>query len=167
MKKRNSAFTLIEILVTMLIMLFITIGIYEVSNIGERTYSTDMGMLELQQQARLSMSGMIRELRQSASSNITISNGGEEILFSIPRNITGSEIQYYPDIEYEKVGSQIIRSYNGTDTIIANDINSLNFCCEGEVVLEVDLSARKIVNQKTVSFPSNGNMTEKVKLRNF
>lgn len=176
MKKIDSGFTLIEILVTVLIMLFIAIGIYGVSNVGERTYSTDMGLLELQQQARQSMNGMVRELRQNDSSDIIISNGGEKIVFRIPRNISSSTIQYYQDIEYEKVGAQIIRRHAGTNSTLASDINSLNFCCwyggtcgddcSNANILQVQLNAQKIVNRKTVVFPSNGTVTEKVRLRN-
>jgi prepilin-type N-terminal cleavage/methylation domain-containing protein len=166
MKNNFSGFSLIEILVCMMIMLFIAVGIYGVSNVGERTYSTDMGLLELQQQARQSIGGMVRELRQSDSSDITITNGGEKIEFRIPRNISVSNITYYPDIGYEKTGTQIIRSYNGTNSILANDINSLDFCCENEDVLEIQLSAQKSVNRKTVSFPLNGTISEKVRLRN-
>lgn len=176
MKKNVSGFTLIELLVCMMIMLFIATGIYGVSNVGERTYATDMGMLELQQQARQSMSGMIRELRQNDASDLTISGGGEDIVFRIPRNISRSDIQYYQNIEYKKVGTQIIRRHAGIGSILANDINSLNFCCwkngvcgtdcSGAQILEVQLSAQKIVNKKTVSFPSNGTVTEKVRLRN-
>ncbi len=177
MKKKASGFTLVEILVTMLIMLFITAGIYGVSNIGERTYSTDMGLLELQQQARQSMSGMTRELRPNDAADLTIGIGGENIVFRIPSNISRSDVQYYQDIEYEKVGTQIIRRHAGIDSILANDINSLNFCCWksgvcgtdciGADFLQVELSARKVVNTRTVSFPSSGTITEKVKLRNF
>lgn len=177
MKKNFSGFTLVEILVTIMIMLAITVGIYGVSNIGERTYFTDIGMLELQQQARQSMGGMIRELRQNEASDLTIGVGGEDIVFRIPRNISRSDVQYYQDIEYEKVGSQIIRRHAGTDSILANDINSLNFCCwkngacgtdcSGADILQVQLSSQKVVNSKTISFPANGTITEKVKLRNF
>ncbi len=182
MKKKVSGFTLVEILVTIMIMLFITIGIYGVSNVGERTYSTDMGMLDLQQQARQSMSGMVRELRQLdpryplISNGPTISNGGEMITFRIPRNITRSDIQYYQDIEYEKAGAQIIRRHAGTESVLANDINSLNFCCwhsgtcdascANADILQVQLSANKTVNRRAVFFPSNGTVIEKVRLRN-
>ena len=178
MKKKASGFTLVEILVTILIMFFITAGIYGVSNVGERTYSTDMGLLELQQQARQSMSGMARELRQNDAADLTIGIGGEDILFRIPRNISQSPVTYYQDIEYEKVGTQIIRRHAGIESILANDINSLNFCCwkngacgtdcTGADFLQVQLSAQKVVNTRTVSFPANGTtITEKVKLRNF
>lgn len=174
MKKKVNGFSLIEILVSVLIMLFIAIGIYGVLNVGERTYSTDMGLLELQQQARQSMSGMVRELRQNESSDITISSAGAKITFMIPMSL--SPITYYQNIEYEKVGTQIIRSHAGTNSILANDINLLNFCCwkdgvcgmdcSGADILQVQLSAEKIVNRKTVSFPANGTVTEKVRLRN-
>lgn len=177
MKKKADGFTLIEILVSVSIMLFIAVGIYGVSNVGERAYSTDMGLLELQQQARQSMSGMIRELRQNDSSDITISSGGEKITFRIPSAL--SPIAYSSYIEYEKVGTQIIRRLLTTpakSTTLANDINSLNFCCwksgacgadcSGADILQVRLSAQKIVNRKTVSFPANGTVTGKVRLRN-
>ncbi len=180
MKKKDRGFSLIEILVSMLILTFITIGIYGVLNLGEKTFFSDMGLIDLQQQVRQSMDGMIRELRQSDSSDITIRLDRDKITFRFPSSI--SPIAYYPDIEYEKVGAQIIRSHAGNVTILANDINSLDFCCchDGSIcdpalcdedcsnadVLQVQLSANKTVNRRAVFFPSNGAVTEKVRLRN-
>lgn len=175
MKKKANGFTLIEILVSVSIMLFIAVGIYGVSNIGERTYATDMGLLELQQQVRQSMSGMTREIRQTYNSNITISNS--TINFSIPINITSAS--YSDPINYYRNGNNIIRNHS-TDPykIIATDINDLNFCCEnsdGTVcddvcnnrhIVKIELKAQKTVNNKVVSFPANGTIIGKVRLRN-
>lgn len=176
MRKIISGFSLIEILVSILILTFITIGIYGVLNIGEKTLFTDMGLIELQQQVRQSMDGMAKELRQNDHSDITITNAGERIVFRIPRNISRSDIQYYQNIEYEKVNTQIIRRHAGNDTILANDINSLNFCCwhggacdascSNADILQVQLSANTTVNRRAVFFPSSGTITEKVRLRN-
>lgn len=176
MKKKCRGLSLIEILVSVAIMLFVAVGIYGVSNVGQRTYSTDMGLLELQQQARQAMSGMTREIRQTYDSDITITSNST-ITFSIPINITSGA--YSDTINYYLNGDTLIRNHSADpNKIIASDINSLSFCCEdssGTVcdaacndrhIVKIELSAQKNVNNKVVSFPESGTITEKVRLRN-
>jgi len=158
-------FTLVEILVTVLILSFFIGGLFMVLNMGGMTYSTDLCLLDLQQQARLAMHGMIRELRQtneeSGRGNLNIVSA-TEITFSIPSGTYSDPwigpIRYY----LNNLENQIIREYPaGTEKPIANDIDNLVFSLTGNL-LEIQLSCAKTARRRELSF----SLREQVRLRN-
>jgi len=170
----KDGFTLVEVLVTALILTFIIAGIFAVLNVADISWHTDMGLVELQQQARLAMEVMIREIRQSGrlSYNIAVDANGTGITFSIPNILN---IRYYLDT----TSHQIIRQQpvgTGTSKILANDIDSLSFCwwdgvdccdqiledCSSLYVLKIQLRATTTVRQRPLAF----SLIEKVRLRN-
>lgn len=75
--------TLIETLLTILILSFIIGGIYSAMTSGSLTFPIELGMLDLEQQARSGMDRMVRFVRQSSSANTTISADLTSITFSI------------------------------------------------------------------------------------
>lgn len=159
-------FTFVEILVSAAILSIIVAGIFLVLNIADMTWHSDMGLLDLQQQARQAMDGMVREIRQVEIGNAT------------PLTINGSSIQFYiPDysssIGYNLQNSQLIRQHSGNLSAIANDIDSLSFCwwhsassCNetrlNSDILQVQLNAAKTVRQRALAF----SLKEQVGLRN-
>lgn len=166
-------FTLVEVLVAAGILGFLILAILGILIIGDRVYNDDVGLLDLQQQLRLVMDGMTRELRQNDSSqNITISNGGAMISFYIAR--TSGPVSFYLS------NNRIIREHPaGTTSIVANNINDLSFCwvhdglpcdisrnCAGECsnsnFLQLELAANKTIINRQVSF----SLSSKAKLRN-
>jgi len=154
-------FTLVEILVGVLIFAFLMSAIFAILNIGDITYNNDICLLNLQQQARLAMDGMVRELRQSSSSDISIVSDSE-IIFNISPETYGYEwigpIRYYLDVP----NSQIIREYPaGTEKIIANNVDNLVFSLNGRK-LDIQLSCAEVVRQRNLSFSLIG----EVKFRN-
>ncbi len=153
-------FTLLEILVSVGILSFLIAGIFAVLNVGDMNWHLDMGLLDLQQQARQTMNGMIRELRQSKASAITV-NSTSDISFSVPPQTYGDTwigpIRYYLDTQTQ----QIKREYTSATKILANNINSLNFSLSGNI-MQIQLGAAKTVKQRALSFF----LTEKVRLRN-
>ncbi|MBL7081198.1 MAG: prepilin-type N-terminal cleavage/methylation domain-containing protein [Candidatus Omnitrophica bacterium] len=147
-------FSLLEVLVSTAILGFLIAGIYGVLNIGNMTYNTDLGLLDLQQNARQAMHWMVRELRESASSEIVISEDSSQITFNTPNE---GGIQYY----YDTQENQIIREYPaGTTRILANNIESLNFSLNGSL-LEIQVRARKTQRPDLTLF-----FKEQVRLRN-
>jgi type II secretory pathway pseudopilin PulG len=166
----KDGFTLVEVLVTALILTFIIAGIFAVLNVADISWHTDMGLVGLQQQARQAMDGMIRELRQSKASVITI-NSSSDISFSIPAQTYGDPwlgpIRYYLD---SGIG-QIKREYVGATKILANDITALSFSITGDVV-EIQLAAKLAARGRDLCFPvsycndTSKTLKEKVKLRN-
>lgn len=171
------AFSLMEVLVSIVLLSVITVGIYDVLLVADKTYRNDMGLSDLQQQTRLAMSGMVKELRQTNASNITINLDGDRIDFKVPEDISTNPVTYSDVITYYFDNNQVIREYPaGTTRILGNDIDSLSFCCENggscnatcgnADVLQVQLAAQKTVMQQVLSFPLGGPLTEKVRLRN-
>lgn len=165
-------FTLIEVLFTMAIISILIAGLFMVLNMADVTWSLDEGLLGLHQQARQAMDGMVRELRQSTRSNITITNG-TSIQFSIPTNITSVPVTYSELISYNVSDRQLIRRHPLDESrVVTNDINNLTFSCWNGTnwgddcsqsnLLQIWLSAGKTVRQRPLLF----NLTEKVRLRN-
>jgi len=165
-------FTLIEVLFSMVIISILIAGLFMVLNISDVTWSLDAGLLGLQQQARQAMDGMVREVRQSRNSNVTIT-GGTNLSFSIPTNITSDPVTYSKLISYCVDNGQLFRRHPQDESrVVANDINSVTFCCWNGTVwgddcsqsklLQIQLFAGKTVRQRPFLF----NLTEKVKLRN-
>ena len=154
-------FTLVELLVSVIIVSFLMMGIFMILNIGNMTYNSDLGLLDLQQQARQAMHGMSRELRQSRDSEISIISDSQ-IIFSIPPQDYGSgwigPISYYLDT----LENQIIREYPaGTERIVANDVNGLIFSLNNNL-LDIQLTCTKTVLQRDLAFSLNS----QVRLRN-
>ncbi len=161
--KKLTGFTIIELLVISLILSFIIIGITGVLNIGNLSYSTDGALLELQQQARLSMQWMVKELR--GATGISINSDKTQITFDTS---TEANVRYYRDT----TSNRVMRAATATK-ILGNDMTSLTFCCwhsdntcdyncSGVSVLQVKVGADKTVMNKQLSFY----LTEKVNLRN-
>ena len=65
-------FTLVEVLVSLLILSIVLAGIFAVLNVGQMNWNSSMSSLDLQQQVRQAMDGMSKEIRQSSFSNINI-----------------------------------------------------------------------------------------------
>lgn len=150
-RKSLTGFTLLEVLIAAFIFSFIVAGIYGVMNVVNASYSTELGMLDLQQQARQSMQWIVREIREASSVIITPGTNSDAISFNTP-NETG--------IQYSVVNNQVIRNYNGT-RIIAFDISSLRFSPTGNL-LEIQVNAVTTVLHKPLTF----SLTEKVRYRN-
>jgi prepilin-type N-terminal cleavage/methylation domain-containing protein len=150
----KKGFTLVEILLSAAIALFVVLGVYAVLNIGNATWFTDMGMLDLQQEARLAMDGITREIRQSSSSGMSITNGGEKVEFYIP-GVASS-------ISYSLQNNQLVREHPaGTEKVLANDLTSLNFSLATDTV-SVLLAFGKTAQNRNLFF----SLAEKVRLRN-
>lgn len=164
----NRGFTLVEILVSIAILSIVILGIFSVLNLGDVTWHSDTGLLYLQQGVRQAMESMIKEIRQSRSSDMAISEPGPndgsriqfKILLDINNNTYSDFITYYRNSD-----NQLIREYQSATQVLANDINSLNFSLSADM-LETQLSAQKTVRGRVLSFPVTGALTEQVRLRN-
>lgn len=152
--------TLVEVIISAVILGFIALSIYGVLSVGDMTWRTEMGLMRLQQEARLAMDGMTREIRQSKSSYITISGtaGNQRIDFKIydPDTSSTYSISYYLN------GNQIIREHPaGVTKVLARDINSLSFSLSSDEV-SVSITAQKSERGRPLQF----SLKEIVKLRN-
>ena len=162
-----TGFTLIEVLVAAIVLSLLFMGALAVLRISDVTWNVDMGLVGLQQQVRQAMAGMVKEIRQAGSVNITtITSTQDDIDFSIPGSGT-NRIRYYLDTST----GQILREYpngSGATIVLANNIITLEF--SGPDPVQIQLRAQKTVRGRTITFPGTTavpeDLTEKVKLRN-
>ncbi|MBI4308865.1 MAG: prepilin-type N-terminal cleavage/methylation domain-containing protein [Candidatus Omnitrophica bacterium] len=152
--KNLKGYTLVEALISVLILSFMLLGVYGVLATGNTIITNDNALLEMQQQARNAMDRMVREVRESSTQTITVvSASSDKISFTTP-NETG--IQYYLS------GTNLVREYpSGTIVKVANSIAYLKFTLSG-VLLTISVRADKTLYTKTVSFA----LAENVRLRN-
>jgi len=152
----NRGFTLVEILVTCLLVSIIGFGIIGSSLTASKVYEREAVLLQLQQQARLAMDAMTSELR--AAKNLTFNNE-TSLVFNTP-NLTG--VAYY----LNSSTNQIIREYpSGTTKVLGNNISYLNLSSDGSS-MNCSLRTAKSFWGTTITFPASGNFTEVVNLRN-
>ena len=143
-------YTLVEALISVLILAFILLGVYGVLATGNTIITNDNALLEMQQQARNAMDRMVRETR--GASTQTISGGGSQITFTTPAAV---------GIVYSLSGTTLQRTYAGSTVNVANSIAYLNFALSG-MLLTISVRADKALFGKTVSF----SLVENVRLRN-
>lgn len=163
------AFTLIEILVTLLILSVIIMGIYLVLNVGNMSCTQEMQLLGLEQQARTAMGRMLGELR-NADGDTAIAAGSAAITFTTPTSpytpggLPGTGITYARN-------NNILRRISPWEAaafqnqILGNNITALTFSKNGDMII-IDLVASNTVNGRTVSFPARGTFRGEVSPRN-
>ena len=165
----KKGFTLVEVLVAVSIMTIIGWALVSVLKVADTVWDADAGLMDLQQEVRQVMDGMIREARQAPADSIIVSNDGARVDFSIP-SATGV-ISYYLN------GKNLMREHPaGTSKVLAGDINKVVFgcvvggavsaVCEDADIFRIGLSADKNVKGRVISFPVSGVLTEQVRLRN-
>ena len=152
--KSRKGFTLVELMVSSSIFVFLIMVLYGIIQAGTSVYFVDSTFLDLQQQARNAMDRIVREARESKSSTVIVVDAdSDKFAFSTPSE---GGVLYYRD------GNNLIREYPpGTATIVATDITHLKFLKVG-VQLMITLQAQKTAYNRTFTFP----LSEDVKLRN-
>jgi len=153
-KRLLTGFTFAETMVSTLIFSILAIAILSVLIVGQKFWHSDVGNVELQQQARLAMDGMTREARESSPSDIIISNSGSRIDFSVPD--ASAAIAYYAE------NNQLIREYPaGTEKVLAVDVEAVDFSLSADT-LTIQLDLGKTVFGADLNFSAQ----EQVNLRN-
>lgn len=171
------AFTLLELLVSSAILAFIVGGVIAVAIIADRAWNKDMTLTQLTQEARQAIDGMTKELRETQANYISIPQTLDSIQFNIPTSLNPVTFSTNPIKYYLNVNHQIVRESppGANPMVLANNIESLNFCCgngvcnedcNGATVVQIQVSATKTVRQQELRFPLNGQLIEKVRLRN-
>ena len=153
-KKGNlslTGFTLIELMVSILLLTSIVGALIAVFNMGRNVYNSNEGMLDMQRIVRHSIEGMMRELRQSRVADISIGGGGTTISLIVPISIDplteSSSIQYYVD-----ANNQLIREHPaGTLQVLAVNVNSVSFTLT-ENILDVIVQATIDLKQHDLIF---------------
>jgi len=148
-------FTLIEILVVLLILGIMIGALFMVLNSGDIAFSVDMGMLDIQQQARQGMDAVARELRQAEDVTVSVEDDSSDRITFNTASATGV-------IFYRDNNNRLLREYPaGTIKVLANNITRFK-CALSGTLLEIQLRTDKTVRQKAVSF----SLAERIRLRN-
>lgn len=153
-KHKADGYTLIEILLSLAILSFLLLCAYGVLGAGNAVTVKNNALVTAQQQARNAMDRIVREVRGSSTTAITVINAdSDKITFTMP---TATGVMYYLS------GTNLVREYPaGTTVNVANSIGRLKFTISGSL-LKIDVRADVSTFGQTVSFP----MTQKVRLRN-
>ena len=153
----KEGFTFAETMVSALIFSILAIAILSVLIVGQKAWHSDTGKVELQQQARLAMDGMTREVRESSSAGITQpADGANSARLDFTVAESAGTISYYLD------GNQLIREYPaGTEKILAGDVETIDFSLSADV-LTIQLDLGKTVYGADLNF----SLKEQVRLRN-
>lgn len=156
----QTGFTLVELMVSTILLTFIIGALIVVFNIGRDAYDSNEGILDMQRVINQSIDGMLIELRQSRAADIIISGGGASISFVVPISVdpltNSSSIQYYVDVD-----NQFVREHPaGTVQVLAINVNSVNFNLNGNII--------DIVIQAVIPFKAqdlNFTIRERISLR--
>jgi hypothetical protein len=162
-------FTLVEGLVSLGVFFIIMGGVYAVLNAGSWVFFEDSQRIDLQQQVRLGVDGMSRELRQSNRSSLVLV-GSDDLTFSV-RNYT---VRYFLDDNQIKrenpadVVRPIALNVTGMTISCRDANNNVTSCGSAQTVLIQVLASKPHRAGGTVYFPSQGGMTinETVRFRN-
>lgn len=128
-------FSMVEMMVTIAIFLIISGGAYAVTFAAERIWSTNLTRIDLHQNLRKAMEGMIYELRQTGPGAITdVSANGTwytQITFKKPSDVTGGALVWNAYTTKFQLGGTdaafLQKVENGTTTTLATDMKVLRF----------------------------------------
>ncbi|MBI4971569.1 MAG: type II secretion system protein [Candidatus Omnitrophica bacterium] len=136
MKMRDQhGWTLLEVVIAISIFTILGMALTTLYATGNTLMQVSQNKLHLQQQCRLSLDRVLKELRLARASSVTINASQDSISFQIPQSVdtnTGA-ITWSPTITYSVVSStvgtftnnQLIRTQAGSANIVmANDINN-------------------------------------------
>jgi len=157
MKRKIKAVTILELVIAMALLGFLALTATAVLSVGDSIWRTEMGMVSLQEQTRLSIDGITREIRSASDSSVVITSPGvspSTISFSIP--------DIADPIIYSLVDDEIIRQHpTGINKVLARNASELVFSSSGDVIT-VTISTTRTDKGRNLSF----SLTEKVLMRN-
>ena len=133
MKKINSrGWTILEITIALTIFTLLGVAITTLYATGSTLMQISENKLLLQQQCRISLDRVLKELRLARASSVTINAEENSITFQIPESVDGNSgaITWSAPITYAVGGlnnTQLIRTQAGAaDIVMANDINNVS-----------------------------------------
>lgn len=150
-------FTLVEIMVTSVVLAILIVSLFLVLSIGQRSWLSADVTIQLRQEIARGTINLGQELKESspAKINLTLNSSSNSITFKIPQDTNGDgvvvdssgNIEWSPDITYSlNASNQVIRFSAGVTAILANDITSLQFSRIQNEVIRIDITAAKTSN---------------------
>lgn len=160
--------TLLEVMVVVAIFSVIFAILLTVFASGRVSFQTQDTQIELQQEVRRAVDRMVLEMHQAGSATISTTLAtNDTVTFQIPTGFDANgNVVWGPSIQYFRGGlnnSQLIRTYNGTNTTLANQVASLVFSAPSSEIIAINISMNKTsLSQAALQ----ANMTTRVRLRN-
>ncbi|HXJ84234.1 MAG TPA: prepilin-type N-terminal cleavage/methylation domain-containing protein [Candidatus Methylomirabilis sp.] len=134
-------FTLAELVVASAVIVLVMAGVLVVQQQGQQAYLLGASRVETQQNARVALDLMTRELRSATSiTSLTNCDGSSspDITFSDQNSPANT-------IRYSLSGSTLNRTVNGTTTALVGGIESLTMTCTPNAAASVQVIAIHIV----------------------
>ncbi len=135
MQADNRGFTLIEVMVAIVISAIATIGAYDIFISQQRTYSAQEQVAAMQQNVRVAMDLMMREIRMAGYDQLT--TGFDEIITAIQTSVQiradlnedGDTADQHEDITFTLVNNMIARTdaVDGVAQPLSENIVNLAF----------------------------------------
>jgi len=150
-------FTLVEVLVTSLIMSIIMVALFMALSVGQRSWFVGDAAIDLRDQTIRAVMTMNKELSSTATAgareiNLTTGASANTVTFYVPHdnNADGSivdasgNIEWTGGITYSRNGSnQIVRTFGAATSVLGNNISALQFTRIADRILQVDIAATK------------------------
>lgn len=176
MKNSRKAFTLLEVMVTVLIFSIIAAALFMVLTSGKNSWLSGKVYTEVQQEIRKSREWVTKELSQARNSTLQMPGSyitgnvihSSSIIFQVPLNISDGGGVSWQAVTYYLGGlnnKQLLRDINGDIKVIANDIVSVDFAREQDkpLLIYVTITAAK---QEPKGQSANAVLKLKLKFRN-
>jgi len=152
-------FTLVELMVSVLIMTGMVIALFASFEAGRNVYDSNQGLMEKQKFVQQTMSAIVKELRQAKSADIAVSNGNTQIDFVIPTSV--NPLTTSSNIRYSISNNQIIREHPpGVQQVLAINVDALTFTLNGNL-LEIEIQAHIVLRSEDLDIT----IKEQVSLR--
>lgn len=173
--KRDRALTLIEVIIVVFLFSIIPLAIFSALASAKTSWQSSCSQLNVQQEARRGIRAMSRELRQAQLSTIAgVPPDGlsyNSITFRIPVAIGESGTTWSSNIQYSLGGidsSQLLRTQNGGQRVMANNISALTFSRNAMTPETIDISITSQKNTFSGFSISRSNITldSEVEVRN-
>ncbi|NLE64341.1 MAG: hypothetical protein GX606_00245 [Elusimicrobia bacterium] len=150
----NKGLTVIEVVVSLAVFLVVSLGVFEAMTVGWMVYSRDTALLDLQQDVRRAMDRIVREVRESGASTVSVVDDDSDTLsFDTPNE---------QDIDYYLYEGELIREYPpDVYRTVAEGISRLKFIKSGESLV-IDIEGERMYRQTPITF----SLRETVRLRN-
>ena len=152
-KKKNGGFTLVEVLVVLGIFTLITAAIYGILAAGRRSWLVGEASLTTQQEARLGLDKITRELRPSTPARVTVAAGNNTVRFDIPIDADGDGfLDIIPGTSVIVYGADDLDDSDSDGALweqgwqIEYQIDAVN----GQIIRRVLDGAAAVVNQRIV-----------------
>ena len=151
--------TLVEVLVTTVLSISILAGIYATFLVGERTWRYYVDSIMVRQQVRMALFVLTNELREARGALVIKEEAPPGVRLNFLKPSAG-QISYLWNGSGENANKLIRQDSTGT-RVIADNISSVNYVIEGDLIL-IDISA---ASEPGIGHPMVLNLKEQVALR--